>query len=461
MQFPETRGSTPRRAGGVGPWLLAAAMVAGSADGVRGQGTPDYELPPIEYSARAPSNRISRAESDLAARRPKEVEGVFLRWLLGETGVPVESQVLVFSKTSLQRDLIHPRQPRSMFFSDDLYIGWVPGGLMEVTVTDPELGMVFYKLESRDPSRPLRFEREGECLACHGGSMTRNWPGLMVRSVYPDSRGEPITSGGSHLVGHDTPLEDRWGGWYVTGRHGGVRHLGNAFAREGARGVEIDREPGANLASLDRFFATTNYLRPDSDIVALMVLEHQVMVHNRLCEGALRVRRWSHYQRQLQKEMGEPVSEVPVGTALRVVNSETERILEALLFCDEAPLPPGGIQGAGDFEKAFARNRRPDPAGRSLKDFDLGTRMFAYRCSYLIYSEAFASLPPALRQSVLIRLHEMLTAETPAKRFAHLPAAERRAIREILTATLPEFAAIGGGRNSRITNHGGTEGTED
>lgn len=447
MQIRMSQESPVHPAARFGGWRLAVWALWMAARTVLGQGTPDYELAPIEYSARTPSNRISRAEADLAARRPKEVEGAFLRWLLKETGVPVESQVLVFSKTSLQRDLIHPRQPRSMFFSDDLYIGWVPGGLMEVTVTDPELGMVFYKLDSRDVTRPLRFEREGECLSCHGGSMTRNWPGLMVRSVYPDSRGEPITSGGSHLVGHDTPLEDRWGGWYVTGHHGAVRHMGNAIARDGKAGVEMDRELGANLGSLDRFFTTTSYLRPDSDIVALMVLEHQVQVHNRLCEGALRVRRWSHYQRQLQREMGEPISEAPVGTALRVVTSETERILEVLLFCDEAALPEGGVRGAGDFEKAFVRNRRPDPAGRSLKDFDLSTRMFTYRCSYLIYSEAFAALPSALRQSVLSRLHEVLTAETPTKRFAHLPAAERRAIREILAATLPEYAAVAAKRS--------------
>jgi hypothetical protein len=390
---------------------LLSAFALFAALSVQSQGIPDYELAPIEYSAATPTNRISALEGKLGGRRPNTLaESGILRWLLETNQVPVESQVLVFSKTSLQRDLIRPTQPRALYFSDDLYIGWVPGGLMEIAVTDPALGLAFYKLDARDVSKPLRFQRDNDCLTCHGGSMTRNWPGLMVRSIFPDERGDPITSAGSFMVGHDTPLDQRWGGWYVTGQHGDARHMGNSIAREAPRGAILDREAGANLTQLADRFSTRAYIRGDSDIVALMVLEHQIMVHNRLCEGALRARKWCHYQRQLQREMGEPVSVEPVGTALRVITSETERIVEALLFCDEAPLPKGGIAGAGDFERTFAIRRQPDSAGRSLRDFDLQTRLFAYRCSYMIYSQAFDSLPAELKRSVFRRLDQVLTA---------------------------------------------------
>lgn len=414
--------------------LLASPRIAA-------QGMPDYELPPIDYSATEPANRLSRATDRLNANRPQATGAALVRWLLKETDVPVESQVLVFAKTSLQRDLIAPRQPRALYFNDDVYIGWVPGGLMEATVTDPKLGMVFYKLDARDVQAPIRFERDADCLSCHGGSMTRNWPGLMVRSIHPDERGEPITSAGSTLVTHETPFEQRWGGWYVTGQHGKARHLGNVVSRTRGRDAQLDTEAGANLTSLDSFFPTSAYPRPDSDIVALMVLEHQVLMHNRLCEGSLRVRKWSHYQRQLQKEMGEPISEQPTGTALRVLNHETERIVEAMLFCDEIQLPDGGIQGAGDFEKGFARNRKPDARGRSLKDFDLRSRLFTHRCSYMVYSEAFDAMPLELKNSVIRRLDDILTAASPPRRFAHLPTTERAAIREILVATLPAYEA--------------------
>ncbi|MFN0066284.1 MAG: hypothetical protein ACKVYV_01485 [Limisphaerales bacterium] len=411
---------------------------------VRAQTTPDYELPPIDYSASAPSNRLTAFQARLgaaASARPAAQGREFLRWLLEQLDVPVASQVLVFSKTSLQRDLISPEHPRAVYFNDDLYVGTVPGGILEIAVTDPQLGLVFFKLDAREPARPLRFERDGDCLSCHGGSMTRHWPGLLVRSVTPDSRGEPISSAGSTLVDHDTPLADRWGGWYVTGQHGALRHLGNGIARAGG---EMNREPGANLTDLSPFFATNRYLRPDSDLVALLVLEHQVGMHNRLCEGALRARKWAHYQRTLQRELGETPGDAPTGTWLRVVQGETERIVEWLLFCDEAPLPGGGVRGAGDFEQSFTARGPFDSRGRSLREFDLRTRLFKHRCSPLIHSEAFAALPPELHAAVLRRLEEVLSATTPPPRFSHLPADERRAIREILLATHPAYAAAAG-----------------
>lgn len=421
---------------------LLLACCLGLSPASLAQGLPEYELPPVEYSSRPASNPLTRFNAALDRQEPELTGDAWLPWLLAETGVPVSSQVLVFSRTSLQRDRIHPRRPRALYFNDDLYLGWVPGGLVEAAVTDPELGLVFYHFDTARQGR-RRFERDANCLSCHGGSMTRNQPGLLVRSVFPDERGEPITAAGTFLVGHDTPLEQRWGGWYVTGHHGDLRHLGNALARPGGpQGAILDRDAGANLTSLDAFFPTRDYPRPDSDIVPLLVLEHQVHVHNYLVHGALRVRRWNHYQRQLQLDLGEPASSTPVGTALRVIQSETERILTALLFKDEAPLPQGGVSGAGDFERDFSRNRRPDPAQRSLKDFDLQTRLFRYRCSYLVYSDGFASLPDDLRQSVLRRLQHILTATEPPRGFEYLPAEERTAIHDILTATLPEYAAL-------------------
>lgn len=412
---------------------------------MRAQEAAEYEFPPILYSASTPTNAASLLDARLAAGEwvlPRTDAKSCLRNLLDAFDVPVESQVLVFSKTSLQRRLIEPQRPRAVYFADDAYLGWVPGGLFEIAVTDPRLGLVFYRLDGRAADRPPRLDRDEDCLSCHAGSLTRNWPGMMVRSVYPDARGEPITSAGSFLVGHDTPFEERWGGWYVTGRHGAAQHLGNAIARESERGASLDPAAGANLTDLGRFFDTSHYLRADSDIVALMVLEHQVGMHNRLVQGALRARKWLHYQQQLQRELGQPVREEPEGTALRVVEGEAERIVEHLLFCDETTLPEGGIQGAGAFEAAFRRNRQPDPEGRSLKDFDLRSRLFTYRCSYMIYSKAFAALPPPLATRVCLRLDQILGAADPPKRFAHLPAAERHAIRQILRATHPGFTTV-------------------
>lgn len=379
---------------------------------------------------------MDRGELNLRGADDRET----LRRCLEAAGIAAESQVLVFSKTSLQRQRISPQTPRAIYFSDDSYIGWVPGGLFEVTVSDPHLGLAFYAVDPREDG-PLAFKRDNDCLSCHAGPLTRQWPAVMVRSVYPDASGEPISRAGSFLTGHDSPLTERWGGWYVTGRHGAARHLGNVTATARGNDADLDREAGANVTDLARFFPTKPYLRKDSDIVALLVLEHQAGMMNRFVEGGLRVRKWLDYQQNLQRELNQPVSEAPTGTALRVIESEAARIVEHLLFCEEASLPEGGVQGAGDFERAFRGNRRADAQGRSLKDFELRTRLFAWRCSYMIYSRAFDALPVALRSAVARRLGEALTSAEPPARFRHLPAAERLAIREILAATKPELTA--------------------
>jgi len=431
-----------RRCGAV--CLLVSLVVGPDSALLEAQTLPAYELPPIHYSTATESNRATRLTAELASD-PTRLHGMSeqdkLRSLLCALNIPTASQVLVFSKTSLQRRLISPNHPRALYFSDDTYLGWVPGGLMKLAVTDPALALAFYRIDARSDEQSPVVERDAECLSCHAGPLTREWPSLLVRSVFPDETGEPIGPAGSFLVEQDTAISNRWGGWYVTGGSGGEVHLGNLVLSHHEPGQEIDRTTGANRTNLADFFDPGGYPAPTSDIVALMVLEHQAGMHNRFAEAALQVRKWSHYQRELQRELGEPVSEEPVGTALRVVQGEAERILEHLLFSGEAALPATGIPGNPDFREAFRRNRREDAQGRSLKDFDLQTRLFRWRCSYLIYSDAFAWLPDALRHEVLTRLREGLTAAEPGRPFATLPPEERRAIHEILLATHAEYAA--------------------
>lgn len=412
-------------------WSLQAERIA------------EYELPPIEYSTSAASNAISGLQEKLDADRDQLAAMAgreLLTSILSRLEVPVESQVLVFSRTSLQRKRIDPEHPRAIYFSDDCYVGWVPGGLMEAAVTDPNLGIVFYQLDPEQRKQELRFERNAECLSCHGGSMTRDWPGLMVRSVFPDRRGEPILSAGTFLVEHDTPLSERWGGWYVTGDHGTARHMGNVTAAERTGEPNLDRDAGANVTDLSKFFDVTKYPRSDSDIVALMVLEHQVGMHNRLCKASLRARKWINYQRQLQKELGETVTDEPTGTALLVIRNEAKAIVEHLLYRGEIELPDNGIDGSEEFRRAFAANRRPDSRGRSLKDFDLKEHLFKFRCSYMIYSRAFDSLPQPLKNEIYDRLYAILTSSEPEPDFKYLSDAERNQIAEILTSTKPDLA---------------------
>ncbi|MCP5517630.1 MAG: hypothetical protein H7A45_10285 [Verrucomicrobiales bacterium] len=439
---PTAKRWTPRSPARIDAAILVGLLVAISVG--HGQNLPDYELAPIHYSTTEPDNpvatlraRLAAGEAVLSGGREKQT----LAQCLSLLDVSPASQVLLFSRTSLQRRLIHPDHPRALYFSDDCYVGWVPGGLMEVAHSDPQLGLVFYRLDARQADQTARLERDDECLSCHAGPLTRGWPALMVRSVYPDATGEPILRAGSFLIEHDTPISNRWGGWYVTGSTGSIPHLGNLTFDEPAETTQALPQAREETADPARRFPTETYLRATSDVLALLVLEHQVGMHNRLAEGSLRTRKWMHYQQSLQTELGEPVSEQPTGTALRVVQNEARRIVRHLLFAEEAALPPEGIQGDPAFVEAFRANRREDARARSLKDFDLQTRLFRWRCSYLIYSQAFDGLPPVLKAAVYDRLDEVLGSEAPPPEFTYLDRQEREDIRTILRATKPELAA--------------------
>lgn len=419
---------------------VVAGLVVGAAGWLCAQPLPVYEQPPINYSNAETDNDADALHRAFGSGEFDEaIEGgslTLLRELLDEFRIPEESQVLVFSKTSLQRDGISPDRPRSIYFSDDAYLGYVRNGLYELTVNDPELGLVFYAVDAQAKS----VTRSRDCMSCHGGSRTDDWPGVFVRSIYPDETGDLSAASGSFVTTHESPFEERWGGWYVTGQHGKSRHLGNAIAMDHGRGAEIDMEPGANLDDLTDRFDAEYYLRPDSDIVALMVLEHQCEMHNRLSRARLRAIKWIEYQRILDAMTGEDVTDgVLRGSAKRVVESEAERIVEYMLFCDEARLPREGIQGAGDFEEAFRSNRRENAEGNSLKDFDLNRRLFRYRCSYMIYSEAFENLPDTVKEVVFTRLADLLTMDEVPEKYEHIHGRERRIIREILWDTKPEM----------------------
>jgi hypothetical protein len=146
-------------------------------------------------------------------------------------------------------------------------------------------------------------------INCHAGSSNYHFPGLMVRSVFPQDTGQPLFQAGTFHTRHDSPIEERWGGWYVSGEVEEKGHMGNAVAHSDLRDVDIELEPmGAEEASLSEFFNGEPYLHgPQSDVVALMTLEHQVGVHNALVEANLTTRSTLHRHREMQKAFGESV----------------------------------------------------------------------------------------------------------------------------------------------------------
>src|SRR5262245_21700013 len=405
----------------------------------------DFEKEPIQYSNSKPGNCVSRlldrVQSGETTLQHDERFG-YLKSLLDELDVPVSSQMLVFSKTSLQRQRIGPRTPRALYFNDEVYVGFCQEGeVLEISAADPQLGTVFYTLDQQAESRP-HFRRQFDtCLICHGSSQTKEVPGHVVRSVLADATGFPILSSGTYRIDQTSPLVRRWGGWYVTGTHGEQRHLGNLIARPRSEPETVDNSAGLNRTNLDDRFDTGNYLSGHSDIVALMVLEHQTDAHNYITRANFLTRQATHYQQTLNRELGEPTDRVWDSTRSRIKNAG-EPLVEYLLFCDEAKLT-SAIRGTSGFAEEFVRRGPRDSRGRSLRDFDLVTRMFKYPCSYLIYSPSFAALPPEVKKYVLRRMNEILSGQDNSDKFAHLSAGDRQAIREILDETLPSWRCSG------------------
>jgi hypothetical protein len=427
--------------------LALAALLWNAA--VAARATEMYEQSPVNYSASQPNDAIARLQARLTDGTVKlgGRERELISGLLRELRVPTESQVVVFSKTSLQRQRISPDRPRAIYFSDDCYIGWVPGGLVEVIAIDPRLGPVFYQLDpgaARAGAKPS-FVRDNDCLRCHGGTFVRDIPGLFVRSLHTDADGEMLLRGGSAVVDFRTPFTNRWGGWYVTGKHGSALHRGNVFTEEKNNELVADFKRGANVTSLDQYFDTSRYLTNSSDIVALLVLEHQTAMQNTITRAGMNCRRMLEYQEALLRELKETsTNELAYDSVRSVFNGAVRDLVDDLLFYQEAVLP-AGLEGWLAYQQAFQANARRNAAGQSLKDFSLHGQLFRNRCSYLIYSDSFLALPLQLKRRVYARLKEILEAENPESRYAYLGKDERVRITTILLETHPEFQTFAAG----------------
>ena len=403
----------------------------------------DLNDPPINYAKTQAENPITALQAKLDAGKvqlKQTSDHGYLESVLKALDVPVSSQVFVFSKTSFQLQRITPRTPRAIYFNDDMYVGFcLRGDVLEFSVADGKLGTAFYSLD-QDPTEPVKFIRQTDsCLNCHGSTRNQGYPGHLVRSVFPDRFGMPILSQGSTHVTHSTPLEDRWGGWYVTGTHGKIEHRGNWVIQDKKNPDKEDRKPNQNVVDLKDRFTASAYLSPHSDLMALMVLEHQGEMHNRLARANLVTREALYYRDRLNKELKENPDH-QWESVTRRIETVGEEVVQYMLFCEEAKLDDA-IDGTSGFRKEFEGRGPKDAKGRSLRQFDAKTRLFRYPCSYLIYSQAFLTLPNEVKSHIIKRLDFILSGSEKSEKYAHLNAADRKAIREILSETHPMFKA--------------------
>ena len=395
----------------------------------------DFEKEPISYSKRTPTDPVYRLSQRLEQGETElnwEADHGRLRALLQALDIPESSQTLVFSKTSLQISRISPRTPRAIYFNDDVYVGWVRrGDVIEISAADPQLGGTFYTL-SQNESASVSIRREtGRCLQCHGSTHTRRIPGHIVRSVYPDRSGQPVFRMGTHITEPRSPLSERFGGWYVTGTGLGT-HMGNAWVVAPDEKEALDRSQATDVTDLAGFLSTKPYLTPHSDVLALLVLQHQVHVHNMLTAanhaGLLTQRDAEIMNKALERE-----PDYRSESTQRRYRSAAEKVVRAILMCD-TPTWDQPVSGTSSFRTEFEARGPADHQGRSLRQLDTRQRLFRYPCSFLVYSEPFAKLHPEVHALVLQRINEILTSGDDAT-YAHLSADDRRNVKAILTAT--------------------------
>ena len=383
--------------------------------------------PAIGYTTRPVHDRIARLGEAIdagTAHLTFDNATGYLPSVLAALGVPSESQMLVFSKTSAQAERIEMHNPRAVYFGDDVAVAWVRGSeRLELAAHDPQQGVVFYTLNQLPSERPHLARRVNECLMCHLTWDTLAVPGFTLISTFP-MPDDPNAYATGVVMDARTPLGDRWGGWFVTGKAVPRLHRGNVPVVQPAAQLAKPAPPPPILAAVTDQFDATGYLTPYSDVAALMVFEHEAHMTNLI----------THLNWEARVAPSGP------GVPVRVAEAARD-LVDYMLFVDEAPIP-SSIQGSSGFAEKFSAAGPTDEQGRSLRQLDLTRHLMKYPCSYMIYNEAFDALPPTARDAAYRRLWQVLSGGVTGKAYTHLTLPVRRAVAEILHATkkdLPSY----------------------
>jgi len=416
-----------------GRWLVSAAALGVAIVGsvpTHGQketwlGVLD-EHPSIQYATRPTSDRVARLSQTLsrggASLRRDDRTG-YLRPVLEALGVPIDSQLLVFSKTGVQRAYTSPHNPRALYFDPSVAVAYVPGApLLEIAAHDPQQGVVFYTLDQTAAS-PV-FIRQRSCLSCHRAASTLDVPGMIARSHIVGDDGNILPQTDTHAVDHQTRHPDRWGGWFVTSEDAAppyqqLAHLGNiTFSGKGntSNQVFVDWMTSAP--------ESRGYLLSSSDIAGLLVFDHQMHAINLLTR--------LNWESRVAASAGRAIEQD--ATVHRLANE----LADYLLFAGEAP-PLSELTPRPGFAASLAARVPKDHLGRSLGQLDLVDRLLRYPCSFMIYSDAFEGLPSPIKSVVYRRMTETLSATDPHPMRTDRVGEARRITLEILRETKPDF----------------------
>ena len=398
--------------------LLAVLLLTEKVEAARR--VRDFEKAPHNYWTRPLTDRFTQFKTALESGKlslDRSSEKAFVVSLLKALNISPSTQTLVYSTTSLQLSRISPRNPRALYYNLDIYLGWVPGGKIEIASIDPALGGIFYIFDiPRGREAPIRIERSTRCFNCHAEFEIGRIPGLLIKSVVPGPGGGSLESFRGDQTGHSIPFKDRFGGWHLTGKHGITEHWGNLVGELSPTGLKKYANPPG------RQFRWQTYPVATSDVLAHLLHEHQVGFVDRAVKATYDVR-----------------GALAKGDAKAEIAKHAAILLRYLLFTDEVPLSEGGVEGDSALKIHFLNHARKTVRGMSLREFDLRTRLFKHRCSYMIHSYAFSGLPALLKRQVLTDLHTALDRSKQSPVSSHLHVTEKMAINHILRTTLKGY----------------------
>jgi hypothetical protein len=421
--------------------VAAAGLTAALGVRVSSQAPAGYpgvldEHPAIQYDTRPTHDPVARLNEALrgGTRTLRHEDGVgYLRSVLEALAVPAESQVLVFSKSGIQRAFTSPDNPRALYYSPAVVVGYIPGApVLENAAQDPQQGTVFYTLDQGAADAP-RFVRGSTCLTCHVSASTLDVPGPIARSNRVGEDGSLLLRAGPPVtVNHQTPHTQRWGGWFVTTSlstppYQQLGHLGNltiaAYSNDDEPAIVSNR---ALVRWLDSAPESRGYLSSVSDLAALLVFDHQMHAMNLLT-------RLNWEWRVAQADGRATVSDPQFVERL-------DELADYLTFVGEAT-PVVEVTPRPGFQQRLAAPIPKDRRGRSLADLDLSMRLMRYPLSYMVYTDAFDGLAPEVRSAVYERLLWRLKGRDRRPRYAHLRTPAARVASEILRATKPDLSA--------------------
>ena len=385
----------------------------------------DFRSAPHNYLDWKPRDRFAMIKERIQQGEVKidtSNDKAFLKSMLDALSIPASSQIMVFSASSLQSEIINPGNPRARYFNEDTYIGWVPGGLIEIIAADPEMGPMFYVYDRLRPGGAVpSVQRSTKCMNCHAGNATRRLPGLIAESLLVSRAGSSLETFRRDVQGHQIPLESRFGGWHLTGQHNISDHRANVMGIPNAgKNTIVPVEPG-------QYSDLSLHLLPTSDILPNLIHEHQIGFENRLVYAIYTLRQLKHENKGL------------MGAAAKAeIEERAEEMARYITFAEEAKFPAKGITGDPAYAEDFLRDRKVTKAGISLKDLDMKTRMFKHRCSYMLYTDTWKEAPKELKDRVYYHM-ALYLRDQPDAQHAHIPAAERMAIRSILKETMNDL----------------------